>query len=349
VTALLPPGDLPGVVGELVAVRDLDLVDPAAWPAALRLLAERPLREAVTAPARVVLPDGRGVDVPSHAAWWLRTHPVVGGRRPADLMLSGSDPRLVGLYDEAVLTVLAVDTGFARALGVRVSLDELLAEPGGADVLLYRLADPARPVGRAQLRAIYAALARLAEGHLMPMGLAQGHLMPTGGPTSVRVPAGPGTRVVPAGEACVVDAPDLLPFLSGRPYLPAPPSEAGALADVLGLPLASEQVPAPVESVGAVVPVPEVVRRALPNGPDTYVEHEQLIAGGRDVDWRCVGGPFDGVVHAATSDGLACGLAWVAGAWERRLLVAALLSDPDRADELFGYEEFSYAGPPVVL
>jgi hypothetical protein len=353
--ALLPAAHLPPVVTEFVAVRDLDLVDPAAWPAALRLLSEPPLREAVTAPTRVALPDGRAVDVPSYAAWWLRTHPVLDGHRPADLALQGSDRRLSGLYGEAEPTV---DTGFARALGVRVSLDELLAEPSGREDLLDRLSAPGRSVGRTQLREIYAALARAgaaaragarariraAQGGPMPIGSAQGHLMPMA-PTGVRVPDGAGTRVVPADRACVVDAPDLLPFLSGRPSIAAPPDEAAALADVLGLPLASEEITALVESSGAEVPVPEVVRRVLPHAPRTYVEHDRLVAAGVEVDWRCV----DGVVHAATTEGLACGLAWVAGAWERRLLVAALLVDPDHADELFVYEEFSKGGPTVVL
>ena len=51
------------------------------------------------------------------------------------------------------------DPAIARALGVRSSLSALLAEPGGADDLLSRLADPARPVTRPQLRALWSALA----------------------------------------------------------------------------------------------------------------------------------------------------------------------------------------------
>ena len=165
------------------------------------------------------------------------------------------------------------------------------------------------------------------------MGLAEGGLVPS----RVRVPEGAGTTVVPASRACVADAPDLLPFLAGRPWIAAPPSDAAALAAVLRLPLASEQVPAPVESSGIEVAVPEVVRHILPEAPPTYVEHDSLVAGGLAVDWRCV----DGIVHATTTEGLACGLAWVAGAWERRWLVAAVLADPHHSDELFAYAEFS--------
>jgi hypothetical protein len=143
--------------------------------------------------------------------------------------------------------------------------------------------------------------------------------------------------VVPADQACILDAPDLLPFLGGRPSIPAPPAEAAALSAVLGLPRASQQIPAPVESEGVEVTVPEVVRDALPDPPQTYVEHDELIAGGRAVDWRCL----DGVVHAATTEGLAYGLAWVTRAWDRRWLVAALLASGGHSEELFVYEEFS--------
>ena len=45
----------------------------------------------------------------------------------------------------------------------------------------------------------------------------------------------------------------------------------------------------------------------------------------------------DGEVHAATVEGLARGLAWVAGRWDARLVVAAVLDardDETRIDEL---------------
>src|SRR6266536_5672952 len=149
----LPGGDGPPVAVELLAVRDLELVDPARWPRALELLAAPSLRAALVEPTRVLLADGRHADVPSYTAWWLRRHPVLGGHRPTDVRVAGTDPLLAGLYDEA--TRLA-DPAVARALGVRTSLAELLAEPGGPDELLDRLADPGRPVTRAQLRALWA-------------------------------------------------------------------------------------------------------------------------------------------------------------------------------------------------
>ena len=151
---------MPPVAAEVLAVRDLELVDPARWPQALDLLAAPPLRAALVEPTRVLLADGRHADVPSYTAWWLRHHPVLGGHRPADVRVADADPLLAGLYDEADLPA---DPAVARALGVRTSLAELLAEPGGADELLDRLADPARPVTRAQLRPCGPALAAVAE------------------------------------------------------------------------------------------------------------------------------------------------------------------------------------------
>jgi hypothetical protein len=68
-----------------------------------------------------------------------------------------------------------------------------------------------------------------------------------------------------------------------------------------------------------------------PATPATYVEHEELIAGGTELEWRRTP---DGVIHASTVEGVAAGLAWSAGQWPRRFEVAALLEDPSRTDEL---------------
>ena len=57
--ARLPGGDVPPVAPEFVAVRDLELVDPARWPRTLELLAGPGLRAALVEPARVLLADGR--------------------------------------------------------------------------------------------------------------------------------------------------------------------------------------------------------------------------------------------------------------------------------------------------
>ncbi|MGH3417704.1 MAG: hypothetical protein ACRDSS_14635, partial [Actinocrinis sp.] len=127
------------------------------------------------------------------------------------------------------------------------------------------------------------------------------------------------------------DAPDLLALLGDRPYLPVGPRDAERLADLLDLALASELVAGRVTSEGESQPVPDVILDLVPEAPDSYFEHEELLLDdGIETDWRVV----DGEVHASTFDGLARALAWAAGRWDRRHLIAALLSEPERADEL---------------
>lgn len=312
ICARLAAGDAPPVAAEVRAVRDLELVDPARWPRALELLTTPPLRAAVVEPARVLLPDGGHADVPSYTAWWLRNHPVLGGRRPADVRVAGSDPLLAGLYDEADLPA---DPAVARALGARTSLAALLAEPGGPDELLDRLADPGRPVTRAQLRALWTAFADVA-------GAAP--------PQRVRAVRGEEIVVAGAGEVLVLDAPDLWPLVPGQPLVLAPYDRAGRLADLLELPLVSEEVAGRVESAPARRPVPAIAGAVLPGCPETYCAHDRLVVDGASLPWRYV----DGAVHAAGPDGLACGLAWASGAWAARHLLAALLADPGAAARL---------------
>src|SRR4029077_6850988 len=206
----------PPVAAEGPAGRDLELVDPARWPQALELLATPPLRAALVEPGRVMLADGRHAEVPSYTPWWLRRHPVLGGLRPTDVRAAGTDPLLAGLYDE---TALPADPAVARALGVRTSLAELLAEPGGADELLERLADPGRPVTRAQLRALWMALGTVA-------GAAP--------PDRVRVVCGDEIVVADAGDALVLDAPDLWPLVAAQPLVVAATDRTARLRCPLG-------------------------------------------------------------------------------------------------------------------
>jgi len=309
------PGDVPPVVGELLAVRDLDLVAADRWPAALRLLAEPPLRQAVTRPVRVLAGDGSVVTVASYAAWWLGRHPVLGGRAPTQVRDPAGDPLLAGLYDD--VGSLDLDRDFVLALGLRTTLGALLDSPGGPDELMARLADPERVVSPIQLTGVYAALGAVPPDRLEP-------------PDRVRVVAGDGTRVTLASDALVVDAPDLLPLVRGRGVIPAPPRLAGALADLLDLDLASQVVPGAVTSEGTPVPVPPEVLLLLEAAPVAVFEHERLEADGLEVPWRVLGG----TVHASTPDGLARGLAWAAGQWGRRFEVAEVLRDPSVAADL---------------
>ncbi|MFI2509347.1 sacsin N-terminal ATP-binding-like domain-containing protein [Streptomyces sp. NPDC018972] len=313
-----PDSPVPPVATEIVAVRDLDLVDDDQWPRALALLARPPLRDALTQPVRILLHDGTHEIVRPYTAWWLRGHPVIGGRRPAGLRAAGGDPLLRGLYDEADATGFE-DEQVLRALGVRTSVAALLDEPGGAAELLDRLADPDRPVTAAQLHALYGALAELDPEQVTL-------------PDDLRAVVDGRVEVVDAADAVVVDSPDLLPFTSGVPLLPVRPARAAELAELFQVRRLSESVTGEVDSEGTEHDVPDAVRVLLgPRTPASYVEHEELVVDGVEIDWRLTA---DGVLHAATLEGVAAGLAWAAGQWPRRFEVAALLEDPSRTEEL---------------
>ncbi|MEU6374537.1 molecular chaperone Hsp90 [Streptomyces sp. NPDC046909] len=313
-----PDSPVPPVATELVAVRDLDLVDEECWPQALALLAQPPLRDALTQPVRILLPDGTHEVVRPYTAWWLRGHPVLDGRRPAGLLAAGGDPLLRGLYDEADATGFD-DEQVLRALGVRTSVAALLDEPGGAAELLDRLADPEREVTGAQLHALYGALAELDPEQVTL-------------PDELRAVVDGRVEVVDAADAVVVDSPDLLPFTAGVPLLPVRPARAAELAELFQVRRLSESVTGSVDSEGAEHDVPESVRILLGAlTPATYVEHEELFVDGVELDWRLTS---DGILHASTLEGVAAGLAWAAGQWPRRFEVAALLEDPSRTAEL---------------
>ncbi|WP_078970435.1 sacsin N-terminal ATP-binding-like domain-containing protein [Streptomyces natalensis] len=314
----LPDTPVPPVVTELLAVRDLDLVDDDCWPQVLAMLSRPPLRDALTTPVRVLLPDGTTESVRPYTAWWLRGHPVLDGRRPAGLRSAGGDPLLSGLYESA--DAGEVDAQVLRALGVRTSVAALLDEPGGAAELLTRLADPDVTVGPAQLHALYGALTDLDPDDVTL-------------PDELRAVVGGEIEVVDAGTALVADAPDLMPLAVRHPLLPVRPSRAAELAELLQVRRLSETVTAEVRSEGVRHEVPDEVRVLLgPATPDTYFEHESLVLDdGTELDWRLTP---DGTLHAATLEGVAAGLAWAAAQWPRRFEVAALLEDPERGEEL---------------
>ncbi|MEU6126682.1 molecular chaperone Hsp90 [Streptomyces sp. NPDC047123] len=314
----LPETPVPPVATEIVAVRDLDLVDDDCWPQALAMLSRPPLRDALTQPLRVLLPDGTTETVRSYTAWWLRGHPVIDGRRPAGLRAEGGDPLLAGLYDAADASGFG-DEQVLRALGVRTSVEALLAEPGGAAELLDRLADPDRPVSAAQLHALYGALADLDPQQVTL-------------PDELRAVVDGEVVVVDAADAVVADVPDLLPLARGVALLPVRPGRAADLAELFQVRRLSGTAAVEPSGEGAEHEVPESVRTLLGAAtPRTYVEYEELVAGGVELDWRRTP---DGTVHAATVEGVAAGLAWAAGQWPRRFEVAALLEDPSRTAEL---------------
>ena len=305
--------ELPPVVPELTCVADLDCIAQERWPEALEMLARGSLRAAVVEPTRVLMPDGRAVDVPSYTAWWLRTRARLGGRAPVELRTADAEAPLIGLYDEASASV---DREFARALGVRATVADLIEDPDGPDDLLERLADPARHVKRTALRDLWTALAEVDTDLVTP-------------PNRVRAVHGGAIVVADAEDAVVLDSPDLLPLVDG-PLVLAPVRLAEQLADVLDLDTAGDRVEGTVNSAGQIRPVPEEAELFLDLPDRTYLHHQNLTVDGRELEWY-VG---DDVIHAATVEGLARAVCWRADAWERRHLLAAVLRDPSRAARL---------------
>ena len=313
----LPPSDIPPVLVEVVAVRDLELVRADAWLTALRLLGGPRLRAVVLAPTVALLADGRRIEVPSYTQWWLGTHPVLAGQRPDRLGSDADD--LAGLYDPA-----PVDAELAELAGVRTGLADVLTDIEAIPDLLDRLADPSRTVPADALRGIYSRIAVAArEFELEPADF-------------VRV--GP-ALVVPSADAAVLEAPYLLPLLT-VPTVPAGgvPDEVAALT---GCPLASDLVGAPVvTSTGssrrwADIPGVELAARrcgdAVPTGEVEV--HSGLTVGGVAVRWWAEPS-VDHVDGAAGAAALGRALAWRLGRWDRRAAAAEALAQPDRQAEL---------------
>jgi hypothetical protein len=226
-------GAVAPIAARLLAIRDLELVSPDRWAQALLLIADdRRLRAAVVEPMRVTLADGTWAQVEPYTAWWIRTHPVFGGRRPGELRSAGTSGMLGELLDEVPDDGL--DAEFLHAIGV---VDDVSAIANSPMEL---------PLVRAGVR---------------------------GDSRSGREPDGS----------------------------------------------------------GATLPVPQVARRVLPSAAETYVEHADLTVAGVACEWWVDDG---GIVHASTLEGLARGLAWAADRWEARLLLAAVLAEPDRVEDL---------------
>ncbi|MCG5219902.1 sacsin N-terminal ATP-binding-like domain-containing protein [Streptosporangium sp. KLBMP 9127] len=321
---LLPDTGVPPVAPEFSAIRDLEYV--ADWPAALALLTRPPLRAALN-PLRV-LAAGEVIEVPSYTAWWLSTHPVLAGSLPTALRLPGGDPLLIGLYGDAPG---GLDEAALAMIGVRTTLTALLAGHGGPEELLDLLADSSIEVDRAQLRALWTALAGVDPARAAP-------------PRAVRAVLDGEIVVADADSSAagpvVVEAPDLLSLVAARPLVLAPFDLAEALSELLDLPLAAEAVTGEVTSTGVTRDVPPAVRSLLPGAPATYVEHETLLVDDVPAAWRF----FDGVVHASGVEGLARGLAWASGQWSDRLAVSALLRDPSAVPLLLAEADLDSLG-----
>lgn len=288
----------------VLAVRDLDLVAEDAWPAALRLLAGRPeTSRALTEP--------RG-----HTGWWVARYASLAGRPPLEWRLP-SATALAGLYEP--VPDLGMRDDVLRAIGVRGELS--VADTDDAADLLDRLGDPGRSIGQGLALRTHAALlsAEMAMDELDP-------------PELVRTLAG---SVANAADAVVLDAPWLLAVWPAN-RLVAGPAFDPRLADLLDLPLAGERTRAAVETVGeyarwdeldAVRAVAELLDLPLPGGGVRMHDRLSVALAGesRDVPWW-----VDDRVHAEDSSaGLGRAFAWAADRWADRLLIVALLDEPD--------------------
>ncbi|WP_280498527.1 sacsin N-terminal ATP-binding-like domain-containing protein [Nocardia cyriacigeorgica] len=240
---------------ELIAVRDLDLVDDAAWPRALHQLA-------AGEPTRPLLADPNG-----YTAWWLRRYAHIDGT-PLGVLRHPGEPEFAGLLPEFSAP------GFARA--EIDALRAVLADPASitpelAEALLAALADPAKTPSP-QVAARTHALLAAAEEHL---DLTELEL-----PDLVRALSG---ETVDPGEAMVLDQPWFGLAIPPRRLVVGAVESAPALATLLDLPLVSEVVTAEVIGTGRAStwsnePMGVVLRQlfGLPEDDGDLIVHDEL-------------------------------------------------------------------------
>ncbi|HVF21106.1 MAG TPA: hypothetical protein VNA14_12815, partial [Mycobacteriales bacterium] len=321
----LPDDGAPWVLVHVEGVRDLELVAPTApaWATALDELGREQFR--VVAEPVTAVRDAARAQLPSYTSWWLRRQPCVPDadgalHRPDHVAAADADPMLRALFP-----VAAELSEPARRVLAEVGLIADVADLDADQVAetLVRLADHGPRVDVTDVRDMYAALLHRASS------------VGGGAPSRVCALTSVGLETVPAIDAVVVDAPDLIPLLGPVARVPARLADATSLADLLDVELASEVVAGDVTST----PLREatVDAGALPPGwpasSTAYAVHDPLEcadAGGAAVrvGWRVLGD----ALHVDAADvlgNLARALAWHAGRWsERHLLHAMLLTDP---------------------
>ncbi|MGW5141808.1 sacsin N-terminal ATP-binding-like domain-containing protein [Nocardia beijingensis] len=245
---------LPEDPPELVAVRDLDLIDDAAWPEALRQLAAAPR-------TRRLLADADG-----YTAWWLRRYARVDGT-PLGLLRHPADTDFDGLLP--AFTVPGVDPDACRAVlaDPATITDELAA------ALLEALADPSRTPSPEVVSRTHARLAAAVAAGLLDLA----DLRP---PDRVRALT---RAVVDPEDAFVLDRPWFGLAVPPDRLVAGDPETASSLAALLDLPLVSEVVTAEVASTGrrttwAVEPLGVVLRQLFTLPPQTgeLVVHQEL-------------------------------------------------------------------------
>ncbi len=314
------------VAGEVLAVRDLDLVHPDRLKELVALLLAEPLaRRALVEPVTVRLDADRPGGPrptrrrPSYTAWWLR------GEIGSATTGPDTTATLRGLLPAAPGWVADLDREAAAALGVVTEWGDL--DDAGRRAVLRGLEEPDTVT-----------LLRLWAG-LVAADPSPGTLAESG---PVLALDGQG-RTVRSDDPVVADDPAWLHLLrrsGAAAFLVAPAGRADVLADAMDLDLASQRLPGRLTSEGTSAPVPDAVRLAWPAAPARWVEHEDLLVDRAALDWWVArDDPGDGIeqpvtVHAATLDGLACALALAGDVWSERHTIAAVLTGLDGALDL---------------
>ncbi|MGQ4600271.1 sacsin N-terminal ATP-binding-like domain-containing protein [Nocardia sp. R6R-6] len=246
---------LPDDPPELAAVRDLDLVDDAAWPQALRQLAATPR-------TRRLLGDADG-----YTAWWLRANARIDGT-PLGLFRHPTDTEFAGL-----LPAFAVSDVDADAFRVALA-DPNAITPELAAALLDALADPAKSPVPEVVSRTHARLSAAVAADLLDVA----DFDP---PDRVRALSG---AVVDPGEVFVLDQPWFGLAVPPDRLVVGDTETAASLAALLDLPMVSESVTAEVVEPGrrttwAAEPLGVVLRQlfTLPVQEGELALHDDLL------------------------------------------------------------------------
>ena len=311
---------------EVLAVADLDAVDPGAWPEVLARLAEPgPLRRALLDPVRA----SGGRTAPGYTAWWLRHRS--GLPLAAPFAADGAEPAVSRLLPPAPPEVAGLDAAVQAALGGVTSLSAVPPEDWN------RVLRAAGPVGGrvdlALATAVWRAWSDVVAGAPELDAVPELEVVPA-------LVAPDRVALVHAEDAAVASAPMWWQRTDVAAMVPLTGAgDAEDLGEALGLPLAGDLADGLVDEAegddtGSLAATPGAVRVLLPDAPDTWIEHESLRVDGVPVDWWVDGTGPAAIVHATHLAGLARGLAQACGAWRLRHAVELVLLEPERAGEL---------------